>query len=155
MKCQVVIVVLLVLLRSALAQDEAEGMLENFVEGSIKDLFTRELSTANNQNLTDCMTRLLCENICARASKGEIKGNPLVNTAEMFGTTEKDPLGYFFTGGDRGYEFGQEKQCHRCTERYPNCQPSQYETAKSITNKYERNMLKTAESSPDNDFLPV
>lgn len=134
---------------------DSDGFFENEVEGSIKDIFSKELSSANNQNLTDCMTRLLCENICARAAKGEIKGEPLMNSAEMLGSTETEQLGYFFTGGDRGYEFGQRKECHQCANRYPNCQPSQYDTAKTLSGNFEQNMLKTAESSIDNEFMQL
>ena len=132
----------------ALAQ-ENEGFFENVV----KELFSKELSSASTQNMTDCMTRLLCENICHRTVNGEIKGEPLVNSARMLGRTESDPLGYFFTGGDRGFQFGQQKQCDLCAQKYSNCLVQNYEHAKSITNNYEANLQKGAESSLEGDFI--
>jgi len=127
-------------------------MFGNVVESFVKDLFTKELSSAKHQNLTDCMTRLLCESICLRTVNGEIKGEPLINSAQMLGRSDSDPLGYFFRGGDRGYELGRNKQCHQCAAKYPNCLPADYEHAKTISGQYESNMLKGAESSVDSDF---
>lgn len=129
---------------------EGEGIFENVV----KDLFSKELSSANSNNMTDCMTRLLCENICHRTEKGEIKGEPLINSARMLGRTESDPLGYFFTGGDKGYELGRQKQCHLCAHKYPNCLSSDYEHVKSTSGNAENNMLKGEASSMDGDFMP-
>ncbi|OTF75362.1 hypothetical protein BLA29_006690 [Euroglyphus maynei] len=150
--------VLLLLLLSALftpsysADDISDdGMFENFVEGYVKDFFHKELDTSRQQNLTDCMTRLLCENICQRTVKGEIKGEPMINSVEMLGTTEKDPMGYFFNGGDRGYEFGRHNQCHQCAIRYSNCPTNQYDQTRLMSDKYEKNMVKLAESSIDSD----
>ncbi|KAH7646591.1 hypothetical protein DERF_007809 [Dermatophagoides farinae] len=125
-----------------------DGMFENFVEGYVKDFFNKELDTTRQQNLTDCMTRLLCENICQRTVKGEIKiGEPMINSVEMLGTTEKDPMGYFFSGGDRGYEFGRHNQCHQCAIRYSNCPANQYDQTRTMSDKYEKDMIKVAESS--------
>lgn len=128
-----------------------DGMFENFVEGYVKDFFNKELDTTRQQNLTDCMTRLLCENICQRTVKGEIKGEPMINSVEMLGTTEKDPMGYFFSGGDRGYEFGRNNQCHQCAVRYSNCPSNQYDQTRTMSDKYEKDMVKVAESSIDFD----
>lgn len=134
------------------AQD-SDAIFENMIEGYMKGLFRRELSSANRQNMTDCVTRLFCENICHRTVKGEIKGEPLLNTAQMLGRTEADQMGYFFTGGDRGFEYGRQKQCYLCAEKYPNCLSSSYENAKLMSGQYEQSMLKGAESSLSNDFL--
>lgn len=132
--------------------DLPTGIFGNVVEGYMKDLFTRELGTAGRQNLTDCMTRLLCENICARTVKGEVKGEPLLNTAAMMGRSEADQVGYFFTGGDRGYEYGRTNQCHRCAERYANCLQGPYDHTKSSSGAYETSMLQGAETSLAGDF---
>ncbi|KAH9390030.1 hypothetical protein TYRP_007579 [Tyrophagus putrescentiae] len=131
---------------------DSGGIFGNVVEGYMKDLFTRELGTAGRQNLTDCMTRLLCENICARTVKGEVKGDPLLNSAAMMGRSEADQVGYFFTGGDRGYEYGRANECHRCAERYANCHQGRYDQAKSNSGAYERSMLQGAETSLAGDF---
>lgn len=146
--CPILCLLLTVIPDLARGQHSSDsGVFENFVEGYVKDLFSRELTAATGQNLTDCMTRLLCENICHRTVRGEIKSEPLLNSAEMLGQTEQDPIGYFFTGGDRGYQFGRLNRCQQCASRYPDCLPTQYDRAKSISGKYERNMLKSAESS--------
>lgn len=118
------------------------GIFENFVEGYVKDIFNKELTTAKNNNLTDCMTRLLCENICRRTVNGEIKTGPLTSTARILGQNENDPIGYLFTGGDRGFEFGQQNQCHQCASQYSNCQTNQYDYTRSISDQYEQDMLK-------------
>ena len=78
---------------AATTVNSQDPIFGNVVEGYVKDLFTKELSGSEQQNVTGCMARLLCENICQRAMNGEIKGQPLLQTAKMLGRTEEDPLG--------------------------------------------------------------
>ncbi|KAJ6216335.1 hypothetical protein RDWZM_007492 [Blomia tropicalis] len=139
---------------AATTVNSQDPIFGNVVEGYVKDLFTKELSGSEQQNVTGCMARLLCENICQRAMNGEIKGQPLLQTAKMLGRTEEDPLGYLVTGGDRGYELAQTKQCNQCADKYPNCLPGQYDQVKTMSDRYERDMIKGAGSSVDTEFMP-
>lgn len=123
---------------------KSDSILGNAIEEFVKNLFNREMSSANNQNLTDCVTRLLCENICARTVKGEIKEEVLLGAAQLMGRSESDPLGYFFTGGDKGYQFGQLKDCGRCANKYHNCLPLQYQLTKATSAGFEKTMLEPA-----------
>lgn len=132
-------------------QASGEGF-GNFIEGYMKDMFRGELTSASESNMTDCMTRLLCENICNRASKGDFKEGTYMNSAQLLGTPESDPLGYFFTGGDRGFEYGKQKQCHLCMERYKNCHPAQYDQVKASSGTYETK-IKDDETLLGHDFL--
>lgn len=120
----------------------------NAIEDFVKNLFNREMSTASNQNMTDCVTRLLCENICSRTMKGEIKGNILLGAAQLMGRSEADPLGYFFTGGDKGYQFGQQRNCGQCALKYHNCRPLQYELTRTSSGNFEKSMLQPSAPEP-------
>lgn len=109
----------------------------NIVEGFLKDIFKKEMGTIDRANMTDCMTRLLCEQICTRTASGQIK-EPLLDSRGIMGTDPSLPktMDYFFAGGDRGFVLGQLKQCARCAYSYPNCDDEQYEYAKELTNSY-------------------
>ena len=61
---------------------------------------------------------------------------------------------YLVTGGDRGYELAQTKQCNQCADKYPNCLPGQYDQVKTMSDRYERDMIKGAGSSVDTEFMP-
>ena len=116
---------------------ESGGLLGNFVEGFVKDLFKKEMTTVDRANMTDCMTRLLCEQICKRTAKGQIT-EPLVDSKEIMGKDASLPknLPYFFAGGDQGFLYGQNKECHKCAERYTHCDDDQYDSALDMTNDF-------------------
>jgi hypothetical protein len=126
-----------VFFKHSFSDDSSDSIFGNVVEGFVKDLFKKEMRTVDNANMTDCMTRLLCEQICRRTSSGQIN-EPLLDSKEIMG---KDPslpknLNYFFAGGDRGFEYGQNKQCFRCAHQYKHCNDDQYEYAKELTNSF-------------------
>lgn len=131
------ILVIVFCCRSCLSDETSDPIFGNVVESFVKDLFKKEMKTVDNANMTDCMTRLLCEQICQRTSSGQIT-EPLIDSQDIMG---KDPslpknLPYFFSGGDQGFEYGQSKQCGQCAQRYHHCSDDQYETALDMTNDF-------------------
>lgn len=121
------------------ATPDVAGFGGNMVEGFLKDLFRKEMSTVDQGNMTDCMTRLLCENICARTVSGEIK-EPLLTSKGIMGP--EDPsmpknLDYFFAGGDRGFELGKKRQCDKCATYYSDCKQDHYQYAKQKTDDFD------------------
>lgn len=129
--------VVLVVSAVSVGGQQSGGIFGNMVEGFVKDLFKKEMPAVDRANMTDCMTRLLCEQICKRTANGQIT-EPLVDSQEIMG---KDPslpknLPYFFAGGDTGFELGQKKECHKCADRYSHCDGQQYDSALDMTNEF-------------------
>lgn len=139
----IVVLVFVFYCKSCKCEESADPIFGNFVESFVKDLFKKEMKTVDNQNMTDCMTRLLCEQICQRTASGQIT-EPLVDSKEIMG---KDPslpknLPYFFAGGDTGFELGQNKQCDQCAQRYVSCNDDQYESALDMTQQFINKQIR-------------
>ena len=118
-------------------EESEDPIFGNVVESFVKNLFKKEMKTVDNANMTDCMTRLLCEQICQRTVSGQIT-EPLIGSEQIMG---KDPtlpknMPYFFAGGDHGFEYGQSKQCDKCAQRYIHCDDEQYGSALDMTNQF-------------------
>jgi len=123
------------------------------VEGFIRGFFDDQLTSASNQNMTDCMTRLLCENICQQTVQGKIKlqTDNLIPASQILGA-QSGQMGYFFGGGDNGHKYGLEKNCQKCHVTYPNCLAAPYGQAKGVSEDYEKNMFNNLEPDFNSGF---
>lgn len=123
------------------------------VEGFIRGFFDDQLTSASNQNMTDCMTRLLCENICQQTMQGKIKPqiDNQIPASKLLGA-QSGLMGYFFGGGDNGHKYGMEKNCLKCHETYPNCLAAPYGQAKGDSDEFEKNMLSNIDADLNTSF---